>query len=261
MDNFLITALLVGGALSFITGPIGCFVIWNRLSYLGDAIAHASFLGIILSLLMNINVFWGNFVVTILVLLIFINCSSNKYSIETILAVFSYIALSGALLIYSLTTTISINIESILFGDILASSMEDFIIISSFTVFALLWLKKNWDSLLLMTINYEIAQSNNIDCHKLKLKLLALIASLVILSIKIVGIILISSLIVIPASSSRILAKSPETMAIGASLFSLISVILGLFLSNIIDTPSGPSIIIVSGAIFLVAHLKLRFSR
>ena len=251
-DPFIIRGLLAGIAVALVAGIVGCFVVWRRMSYFGDSLAHASLLGVALGILIGIGANAGIVFTSLLFgfLLLWLQ-QSKDLPTDTLLGVLSHFALSISIIIISLNK-IKIDLHSFLFGDILTVTSNDLWWMYLGGIIVLILILFNWSSLILVTIDEDLAKAEGINPLFVNLLLTTILTIVVAISVKIIGILLITSMLIIPAATSRRLVSTPESMAFVATLFGLLSVFLGIFLSVEIDTPSGPTIVVVSSFLFLL---------
>lgn len=255
MDGFLLNAILIGIGLVCAMCPLGCIVLWKRLSYFGDAIAHASLLGIVIGLLsfkyMSLIVII--FSVLFAIILFFLRKDGAN---DALIIIFSYGFLSlGLFLLIFIPHNNQVDVFSYLFGDILLVSYEDIIFVMICSTILLIWLYFRWKKLLLMSINEDLAIINKINPKKIDLEFMIALAFFVALSVGIVGVFLIVALLVIPASSARNLSASPGQMLIMSIVLGILSLFGGIMASYYFDTPSGPSIVLTSVSVFLSSLL------
>jgi zinc transport system permease protein len=259
MTDFLMRALAAGVLLALVCGPLGCFIVWRRMAYFGDTLAHSALLGIALGILLEINLQLSVVVLCcMLALLLVIMEKGGKLATDTILGILAHSALALGLVALSFTDT-RIDLLAFLFGDLLAVSNTELLWMLFGGSLALLILLKFWNRLLAMTLNQEMAQVEGTQVLQLRLLLMLVMAIVVAGAMKIVGILLITSLLIIPPAAARHLATSPEQMAIVASLVGTLAVIGGIGVSWFWDTPTGPSIVVVAAVIFAaLSCLKAR---
>ena len=256
LDNFFWRAVIAGIGISMIAGPLGCFVIWKRMSYLGDTMAHSALLGVAFSIFFGLNIILGVFVVAILIgILLFLFQSKKNLSNDVILGTLSHASLAIGVVVISAMYWVRIDFMGFLFGDILTVSIIDIYFIFGGGFLILLTLIWFWKPLIAITFDNELAQAEGISVIKVQIFFMIMIAAVIALSIKIVGILIVTSLLIIPVSTARRFSKSPEQMAISGSLIGMFSVWIGLELSYHVDTPSGPSIVIVAVLFFLISNL------
>lgn len=254
MDDFFVRALIAGVGLALCVGPLGCFVVWRRMAYFGDTMAHSALLGVALSLLFDISLMIGVFVVAAFVSLLLIKMQKRKaLSTDALLGILSHSALAIGLVLVAFMTWVNVDIKSYLFGDILSVGAVDILYIYGGAIAVLAVLTNIWRNLLALTISEDLAEVEGLNPQRTKLIFMMLMAAIVAIAIKIVGILLITALLIIPAAAARRFAQSPEQMALLASGFGSLGVIGGLFGSLEFDTPSGPSIVVACVLIFCLS--------
>ena len=256
LDDFFWRAVIAGMGVAVVAGPLGCFVVWRRMSYLGDTMAHSALLGVALGIFLEVDLIFGVFVVAISVaMLLFIFQRQKQIANDAVLGTLSHASLAMGVLAISLMSWVRIDLMSYLFGDILAVDMTDLYWIYGGGLSILLILLWLWKPLLALTFNSELAQAEGVPVFKTQLIFMLLIAAVIALSMKIIGILMVTSLLIIPVSAARRFSRTPEQMALGGALIGMASVGLGLWSSLKIDTPSGPSIVIAAVMIFFAVHL------
>ncbi|AHK44598.1 MULTISPECIES: zinc ABC transporter permease subunit ZnuB [Ensifer] len=258
LDDFFVRALIAGIGIAVMAGPLGCFVIWRRMAYFGDTMAHSALLGVALSLLLDLNLMVAVFIVAaaVSILLLFLQ-RRGALSTDALLGILSHSALSIGLVIVAFMTWVRIDLVGFLFGDILAVSESDIDIIwggGILVIFAIVYL---WRPLLASTVNPELAEAEGMKPERARLFFMLLMALVIAIAMKIVGILLITSLLIIPAATARRFATSPEIMAVLASVIGALAVTGGLFGSLHWDTPSGPSIVVAALALFVLSLLPI----
>ncbi len=255
LDDFLTRALLAGLAVAFATGPLGCFVVWRRMAYFGDATAHAAILGVALALGFQISIFLGTMVIALMMAMIVSVLAGRGWAMDTTLGVLAHSALAFGLVAVSFLPAVRVDLSAYLFGDILAVSRFDLAVILSGAGLVLALILWRWSALLTATLSEDLAHASGIDPGRERLVLTLALAVVVAVALKIVGALLIAALLIIPAAAARNLARSPEEMGIAAVVIGCLSVWGGLQLSLVHDTPSGPSIVVVAALVFLVSTL------
>ncbi|KQW58791.1 MULTISPECIES: zinc ABC transporter permease subunit ZnuB [unclassified Ensifer] len=258
LDDFFVRALIAGIGIAVMAGPLGCFVIWRRMAYFGDTMAHSALLGVALSLLLDLHLMVAVFIVAaaVSILLLFLQ-RRGALSTDALLGILSHSALSIGLVIVAFMTWVRIDLVGFLFGDILAVSESDIDIIwggGILVIFAIVYL---WRPLLASTVNPELAEAEGMKPERARLFFMLLMALVIAIAMKIVGILLITSLLIIPAATARRFATSPEIMAVLASVIGALAVTGGLFGSLHWDTPSGPSIVVAALALFVLSLLPI----
>ncbi|HKY94558.1 MAG TPA: metal ABC transporter permease [Kiloniellales bacterium] len=253
LDDFLVRALLGGIGVALVAGPLGCFVVWRRMAYFGDALAHAGFLGIALGILLGFDPILGVAATGLIVATGLLLLQRRKLlASDTALGLLAHAGLALGLVLLSFLEFLRIDLLSYLFGDLLAVSQGDLALIwggGAVVLAVLAWL---WRPLLRLTLHEELAAAEGLPVFALQLAFLLLLALVVATAMKVVGILLITALLILPAAAARRLARTPEIMAIGAAAIGSLAVGGGLWASWLWDTPSGPSIVVVALLIFVV---------
>lgn len=261
MEAFFIYALCGGIGVALTSGPLGSFIVWKRMAYFGDAMSHSALLGIALGFLFHLDITLGIVIAAALFsfLLAYLQ-RQQSFASDTLLGILAHSSLALGLVVLSQMKTLRIDLMGYLFGDILAISPQDIVVIYAYMVLTLLVVIVYWKNILLMVIQPDLAEVEGVDTEKTKLLIMLLIAVFIALSIKIVGIMLVTSMLIIPAAAARRIAHTPEQMVIFASMIGVTAVVGGLFASLEWDTPSGPSIVVVAVGLFVASSLlKLRF--
>jgi zinc transport system permease protein len=255
LDDFLIRAALAGIGTALVAGPLGCFVVWRRMAYFGDATAHAALLGVALAFIFSLPIFAGVLIVALAMAVITSLAVSGRFAADTILGVLSHGALALGLIALTLVEGVQVDLMGYLFGDILAVDKVDLALIWGGGVLTLGLLFWRWQAMLNATLNPELAAAEGGKPDSERLILTLMLALLVAIAIKIVGALLITALLVIPAAAARPLARGPEAMAIGAAVVGVTATIIGLGGSYQFDTPAGPSIVAAAVFGFAVTNL------
>ena len=254
MDDFLIRALLAGLGVALVAGPLGSFVVWRRMAYFGDTLAHAALLGVALSFLLEVNI---NLAVVAICLFLAIALvalqQQQRLASDTLLGILSHSTLSLGLIVLAFMETLRLDLMSYLFGDILAVGTSDLYWIYASATLALIVLVAIWRPLLAITVHEELARVEGVPATRVKLALMLLIALIIAVAMKVVGILLITSLLIIPAAAARTFARTPEQMALLAAVIGCLAVSGGLFASLQWDLPGGPAIVVAAAALFFAS--------
>lgn len=255
--DILLPPLLVGLMLAAISGPLGSFVVWGRMSYFGDTLAHASLMGMTIGLLLNIKPLFGVlFTTTAIALVLAFSQRQNKLGNDTILGIIAHGTLATGLVIASQLDDMRVDLMAFLFGDLLAVNYQDVFWVAGICILLLALLWRYWDDLLNTLVSSEIARAEGVSIHRMRMILLIMLALLVAVGMKVVGALLITAMLIIPAASARRLASTPEQMAVMASLTGLLAVVAGLMTSFLWDTPTGPGIVLCACLLFAASQLK-----
>lgn len=255
LDDFLMRALVAGMGVALAAAPLGCFVVWRRMAYFGDATAHASILGVALALTFNISIFAGVLAVALIMAVTVSSLNGRGFSTDTLLGVMAHSSLAFGLVAVSFLPEVRVDLMSYLFGDILAVSKTDVgvIWIGALLVLALLWWR--WSSLLTATLNPDLAYASHISPKREQLVLSLALAMVVAVAIKVVGVLLIAAMLLVPAATARPLARTPERMAMLAVCVALASILVGLFAAYQLDSPAGPTIVCTAALMFVVSNI------
>ncbi|MDH3472643.1 MAG: metal ABC transporter permease [Rhodospirillales bacterium] len=260
MADFLLRALLAGLGVAVVSGALGCFIVWRRMAYFGATLAHAALLGIALGLLFEVNVNLGILVVCVVVSALLAGLQQQgRLATDTLLGILAHGALALGLVVISFMETLRIDLLAYLFGDILAVTGGDLVWIYAGGAAVLAALVALWRPLLLITVHEELARVDGVATAPVRLAFMLLISVVIAVAMKIVGVLLIISLLIIPAAAARRLAGTPEQMALLASAIGCLAVLGGLGASLRWDTPAGPSIVVAAtGLFFLLLAVPLR---
>lgn len=259
MADILLPAYAASALLAAMLGPLGAFVVWRRMAYFGDTIAHASLLGVALALMFDgLPIVVAVFLVAAAVAWVLAHYTRDKrFAADTLLGILSHSALALGLVLLALNRE-PVDVNAYLFGDVLTAGPEGISTLALLSVFVLGMLFAHWRKWLMMTLSPDIARVEGINTAREQLWLTLTLAAVIALSIKLTGILLITALLIIPAAAARYLAKSPLHMALLASVLGIMGTSTGLYASLKLDVPSAPMMVVMASAIFLLAAL---FSR
>ncbi len=259
--DFFLNALLAGIMLAFVAAPLGCFVVWRRMAYFGDAVAHSALLGVVLGISFNIQILLAIVPIAVLMALVLSTLQhGTRFSTDTLLGILAHLGLALGVTALALNPSITVDLMAYLFGDILAVSAQDLMlmyVMAALIVFVL-WLR--WRQFMLLTVNEDLAAISGINVKANRLLLMLMIAVTVAISIKLVGLLLITSMLILPAATARYYSRSPHQMVFTAIFLAVLDVCGGLYTSFLWDTPSGPSIVLMAGALFIIATLSSMIS-
>ena len=258
LDDFFTRALVAGIGVALVAGPLGCFVVWRRLAYFGDTMAHAALLGVALAFLFEVNITLAVFAVsTCIALALLLLQRRAALSADALLGLLSHSALAVGLVVLAFMTWIRVDLMGFLFGDILAVSQTDIAVIWVGGAAVLAVLAAVWRPLFAGTVNQELAQAEGLKPERANIIFMLLMAAVIAISLKIVGVLLITALLIIPAATARRFATGPEQMAVLAGLIGAAGVLGGLFGSLEWDTPAGPSIVVAALFLFVLSQLPV----
>ena len=256
MPDFLLYGLSAGLIIAAIAGPLGSFVVWQRLAYFGDTLAHSALLGVAISLWLSINIQLGIIICCLgLATLLVVLQRKPQLATDSLLGILSHGSLALGLVTVALVDDMRLDLNAYLFGDLLAVSQADLLWIGGVSFILAITLWRNWNQLLAITVHPELAKVEGLAVERLRLSLMLMIALLVAIAMKVIGVLLITALLIIPAAASRKFVTSPEQMAGLAIIVGCLSVVGGLGLSFSVDTPAGPSIVVFAIGLFVVAGM------
>jgi len=261
IDIFIIRAALAGLAVALAAGPLGSFVVWRRMAFFGDAMAHASVLGVALALATSLPVSLGTFVLALGLGAILARMSTNDTAGDTALGVLANSALALGLVTVSMIDGVRVNIEALLFGDILTAGWADLVYIWGGALAILALIIWRWSRILTVTLNPDLAVANGISPRREDMIITLALALLIAIALKIVGALLITAMLIIPNATARLVSQTPEAMAIRASLLGAVAVIGGLALAFWQDTPAGPSIVVVAAGLYAATVFLRKIGR
>jgi zinc transport system permease protein len=262
LDDFFLRALVGGVGVALVAGPLGCFIVWRRMAYFGDTMAHSALLGVALALLLEIHITAGVFAIATAVAFALILLQRQQaLPTDALLGILSHSTLALGIVLVAFMAWVRIDLMSYLFGDLLAVTRFDIALIYGGGAVVLAILAAIWRPLLAATVSEELAAAEALHPERARLVFMILMAGVIAIAMKIVGILLITSLLIIPAATARRFAGGPEAMALLAAATGAVAVVLGLFGSLEFDTPSGPSVVVAALVLFLASLLRLAFRR
>ena len=257
MPEFIVFALIAGCLVALMAGPLGSFAVWRRMAYFGDTLAHSALTGVAFGLILSVNI---NIAVTLfcllLALLLVILQHNRTIATDTLLGILSHSMLALGLVVVSVFSEGRVDLYSYLFGDLLSVTTEDLITIgvtAAIVMPMIFWL---WRPLISITVHEELAQVEGVPVAFVRTALMLMMALLIAVAMKVVGVLLITALLIIPSAASRRLVKTPEQMAASASFIGMVAIAGGLITSFYWDTPAGPSAVLCASGIFAASLLK-----
>lgn len=256
MDDFLWRALLAGLAVATMAGSLGVFLLWRRMAFFGDTLAHSALLGVTLGLLAGGSSNTWIVAVCLAVALGLLYLQANPtLGTDTLLAILAHSTLAAGTVALAFLPGVRVDLLGYLFGDILAVSTADVGLawgLAVLVVAAMAWL---WRPLLAIAVHPELAQVEGKPVWPAHAAYMLLVALMVAVAMKLVGVLLLTALLIIPAAAARRFAHTPEQMAGLAILVGILALVGGLVLSLHWDTPAGPSIVLAAGLLFLLTQM------
>jgi zinc transport system permease protein len=259
IDAFVLRALLAGVGIALLAGPLGAFVVWRRLAIFGEALAHSALLGLVLALLLDVDPTLGLVVfAALLAAALWALEEQQLLPTDTILSTLAHGALAAGLVLASLLDWLRIDLLAVLFGDILAVSDSDLAVLLVLLLLVGVGLARHWRGLLSLTIEPDLARVEGVPVRRLRLLLDLQIAAAIAVGMKLVGLVLVVSLLVVPAAAARPWARTPHGMALLAALAGTAATLSGVGLSLLVDLPTGPAIVLVAVLGFLASVTAAR---
>ncbi len=261
LDDFFIRALIAGLGVAIITGPMGCFTIWRRLYFFGDTLAHSALLGVTIALSFELNIAFSVFIISSIIAVVLLSLQKNtRLPGDALLGLLAHSSLAIGLVAIGFLSNIRFDVMGLLFGDILAVNIVDILIIWIGGALILIILKVIWKSLFAATVNYDLAEAEGMKPDRANIIFTILMAAMIAIAIKMVGLLLITGMLIMPAAMARNLSDNPTKMVILSILGGIMSVSLGLLASLEFNSPSGPSIITAALILFLGSLINYRKS-
>ena len=257
MNDFLFLALFAGLGIAIVCGPLGSLMVWRRMAYFSDALAHSALLGVALGIYWHLNLNLSVLVLSLLLalLIIFLQHRRQQVSADTLLGILAHSMLALGMVVIALFPTIRIDLLNLLFGDILAITPQDLMWIYGGGALVLAICIYHWRSFLMITLHEDLARVEGVPVLWQRMLLTLLVAAVIAIGMKLVGILLITALLIIPAATARRFAATPESMAIGASVIGCLAVVLGLVSSLWVNVPTGPAIVVSAALFFAVSQV------
>lgn len=250
-------ALAAGLLVALVSGPLGSLLVWRRLAYFGDSLSHAALLGVGLSLLLSIPGWAGiSMVCLVVALLLGLLLKRPELASDTLLTILATSSLSLGLIVIGFVDGIHVDLMAYLFGDLLSLAPHDLPVLMAGAAVILALLFWQWRGLVLASINEEMAAVDGVPVIRLRFLLLVLLALTVTAAMKVVGVLLITALLIIPAAAARRLSRTPEQMAALATIIGMLAVCTGLASSLQWDLPLGPAIVVAAAICFLLTSFR-----
>lgn len=251
LDDFLTRAVIAGIGVALVAAPLGCFVVWQRLSYFGSTLAHSGLLGIALGLMLGIDLTLGVIITCVVIALMLLGLETrSRLPADTILGILAHVTLAAGMVGAASLPGARLDLTGYLFGDLLAVSQTDLLWIYAGGAAVLGLIAWHWRGMIAVSVNPELAEAEGVPVARLRVVLMLLLAFTIAVAMKIVGILLITSLLILPAAAARPFARTPEAMAGLAAIIAAAGVVLGLGASLSYDWPAGPAIVLGLAVLF-----------
>lgn len=254
MEPFLLRATAAGIGLALMAAPLGCFVVWRRMAYFGETIAQASLIGIAIGLGLKSDLTLAIVFTTLAMAGLLIAMQrQNIVPVDSLLGTMHYVALAIGIIATSQLSGPTVDVMGYLFGDILAVSDTDVVLVFAGVAVVAVALWRLWEPLLRVSIDPELAAAEGVPVERTRMAFTLLLAIVIALAIKAVGALLAIAFLIIPAVAARPVSTRPESMAARATVVAVVGVVSGLYLSSRYDIPSGPAIVVMMAAFALCA--------
>jgi zinc transport system permease protein len=260
IDEFILYALAAGIALALVVGPLGSVVVWRRMAYFGDTLSHAALLGVALAVAADQLPMLGVGLIGVLIaVLLFWLEKQRQLSTDTLLGILSHSALALGLIVLSVIQSqgYNINLMSYLFGDLLAVNQSDLVLMYGSVLVILLVFSQILSPLISISVNEELARVDGVPVEKVRFIFMILLALVIAVALKVVGILLITALLIIPAATARLFSRSPKQMVLMSIVVSIVAVVLGVYASLGWDFPTGPSIVVAASFLFFISRMLM----
>jgi zinc transport system permease protein len=257
--GFVQRALIAGSFIAILCSTLGVFLVLRRLSLIGDGLAHATFGCVALALFLKMSPLY----ISIPLVMIFSLCilklteKARLYG-DAAIGIVSSLGIAGGIILSSLAGGFNVDLFSYLFGSILSISQTEVIIATGLSILVILIITLFYNELLSITFDEDSAKASGLNTSLINIIFVLLTAVTVVLSMKVVGIMLISALLIFPAVTALQIARSFKAVMVAASLTAIISVVSGIMLSFFLDLPTGATIVMINCLLFIIGLIYKR---
>jgi zinc transport system permease protein len=261
-DDFLLRSIAAGLVMVAVAAPMGCLMVWQRLAFLSDTLGHAAIFGVAIGLMLHLLPILGVIAVALLIVFSLARVASfNTALSETTLAIISHTGLASGIILVGFLPARTVDLESILFGDLLSTTRGDLLGLLLTALLLIALLLRHWRDFVAVSVSREIAQAEGIEVRRVQFLMYAMIALLVAVMMKVMGVLLIASILVIPTTSARLFSSSPEKMVAVSALYGLGALAGGISGSWHLDWQTGPAIVVSATALLLLSLAARRLLR
>ncbi|TCB46458.1 metal ABC transporter permease [Acinetobacter terrestris] len=259
--QILLPAWTMGTLLVFLTAPLGCLMLWRRMSFFADTMAHGTLLGVAIAGALSLPLWLGvTFLAFLLVGVLWV-LHDPRLPNDALLALCSATLLCSGLMFIQHIPSLRPELLSYLFGDLLQISWSDLPMFALVIITALAVLYKNWQAQIQIAIDPDMAVSEGVNAKWQRLVFMLLLALFTVLALRAVGSLLMGALLVIPALTARLLANSPKQMVIWAFVIAQFGISVGLWSSAGLDTSTGLTIVLTMAILFAVIFAVQKFKK
>ena len=259
--QLLLPAWTMGTLLVFLTAPLGCLMLWRRMSFFADTMAHGTLLGVAIAGALSLPLWLGVSFLAFLLVAILWALHDPRLPNDALLALCSATLLCSGLLFIQHIPSLRPELLSYLFGDLLQISWSDLPMFAIVIIAALAVLYKNWQAQIQIAIDPDMAVSEGVNAKWQRLVFMLLLALFTVLALRAVGSLLMGALLVIPALTARLLANSPKQMVVWAFVIAQIGISVGLWSSAGLDTSTGLTIVLTMAILFAVIFTVQKFKK
>ncbi|MEK5743313.1 zinc ABC transporter permease subunit ZnuB [Acinetobacter variabilis] len=259
--SLLLPAWIMGTLLVFLTAPLGCLMLWRRMSFFADTMAHGTLLGVAIAGALSLPLWTGVTLIALLLVAILWVLHDPRLPNDALLALCSATLLCSGLLFIQHLPSLRPELLSYLFGDLLTISWTDLPTFAVVIILALAVLYKSWQAQIQIAIDPDMAISEGVNAKLQRLIFMLLLALFTVLALRAVGSLLMGALLVIPALTARLLANSPRQMVIWAFVIAQIGVTVGLWSSAGLNMSTGLTIVLTMSVLFAAIFILQKFKK
>ncbi|WP_061875239.1 zinc ABC transporter permease subunit ZnuB [Acinetobacter lactucae] len=253
--QLLLPAWIMGTLLVFLTAPLGCLMLWRRMSFFADTMAHGTLLGVAIAGALSLPLWLGVAGTAVLLVGVLWALHDNRLPNDALLALCSATLLCSGLLFIQHVPSLRPELLSYLFGDLLSIDWPDLPVFTLIIAISIVILYRFWQPQIQFAIDPDIAISEGVNANWQRLIFMLLLALFTVLALRAVGSLLMGALLVIPALSARLLANSPKQMVIWAFVLAQLGVSVGLWSSAALNISTGLSIVLCMALSFAVIFI------
>lgn len=248
--------IMVAFMMPLITAPLGCIVLWQRQAFLGETLAHSALSGVALAIFLNIDPLWGVGVIGALVSsILYFFSSDQRLPKDALLAMVAQGGLAIGVLILSQLKGQKIDMNAYLFGDLLTVSWRDVVKTFFLAVVLVSFLFFKFRAIVSYMIHKDLARIEGLVSRSLPLQLSVFTTLSIGLLLPILGALLLTALMIIPAATSRMVASTPKDMMFYSFLFSSVTIFFGFVVSFFLNVPTSATMVCISVALFVITRV------